>query len=369
MSHSVGRRILLDAYWWNGGPPSGRNVVRSMTTAWSHRFPEDDLTLAVRAEDAADVRAQLSAADIRASVFSVPRWARIHSLAARSLGRRSLGFDAVVTQNFATRTRGARSCVLVHDAMYVEHPGWFTPAERAYFSRLRPSLRDAETIFTTSAIETQRIARLWPETRSRLTRIGLAVPIDFALSPGLRPAAVDEDERFVLVVGRLNVRKNLRRLIDAFCDSPGLARSHRLVVVGEADGRNEDLALTGAEADRVSFLGRIGDPELRWLYTHCDLFAFASLDEGYGLPLLEARSCGARIAASNLAVFRELGVVDVFFEPRSTADIERALGVALSLPKPHPDPELAHGWDGVVERMRAAVTPAVDDRNPHVSAA
>jgi len=119
----------------------------------------------------------------------------------------------------------------------------------------------------------------------------------------------------------------------------------------------------------VSFLGRIGDPELSWLYAHCDLFAFASLDEGYGLPLLEARSCGARIAASNLAVFRELGVVDVFFEPRSTADIERALGVALELPKPQPDPELARGWDEVVERMRAAVAPAVDDRSPRVSAA
>ena len=369
MNQNVGRRVLLDAYWWNGGPPSGRNVVRSMTTAWARRFPEDDLTLAVRAEEAPDVRAQLAAADIRASVVSVPRWARIHSLAARSLGRRSVGFDAVVTQNFATRTRGARSCVLVHDAMYVEHPGWFTPAERAYFSRLRPSLRHADTIYTTSAIETQRIARVWPETRSRLTRIGLAVPIDFALSPELRPAAVEEDERFVLVVGRLNVRKNLRRLIDAFCDTPGLASSHRLVVVGEADGRNEDLALTGAEAERVSFLGRIGDPELRWLYAHCDLFAFASLDEGYGLPLLEARSCGARIAASNLAVFRELGVVDVFFEPRSTADIERALGVALALPKRLPDPELARGWDEVVGRMRASVAPAVDDRNPRVSAA
>src|SRR4051794_37368231 len=327
MTSIIGRRVLLDAYWWNGGPPSGRNVVRSMTTAWAHRYPEDELTLAVRAEEAADVRAQLAAAGIRASVVSVPRYARMHSIAAWSLGRRAYGFDAVITQNFATRTRGARSCVLVHDAMYVEHPSWFTPAERAYFSRLRPSLRHADTIFTTSAIETQRIARLWPETRSRLTRIGLAVPIDFALSPALRPTAVEEDEPFVLVVGRLNVRKNLRRLIDAFCDSPGLARSHRLVVVGEADGRNEDLALSGTEAERVSFLGRIGDPELRWLYAHCELFAFASLEEGCGLPLLGARWGGARIGASNLGVFRELGVVDVFFEPRSTADIERALGV------------------------------------------
>ncbi len=65
-----------------------------------------------------------------------------------------------------------------------------------YFSRLRPSLRHADTIYTTSAVETQRIARVWPETRSRLTRIGLAVPIDFALSPELRPAAVEEDETF-----------------------------------------------------------------------------------------------------------------------------------------------------------------------------
>jgi len=338
-----------------------------MTAAWAERYPEDQLTLAVRPDEAADVHAQLAAADIRASVVSMPSYARIHAIAAMSLGRQAEGYDAVLTQNFATKSKSARSCVLVHDAMYVAHPEWFTVAERAYFSRLRPSLRHADTIFTTSAIETQRIARVWPETRDRLTRIGLAVPIDFTLSLERRPVEVEVDERFVLVVGRLNVRKNLRRLIDAFCGSPELSRTHRLVVVGEPDGRNEDLALSGAEADRVRLMGRIGDPELRWLYAHCDLFAFASLDEGYGLPLLEARSCGARIAASNLPVFRELGVVDVFFDPRSTADIERALIAALALPRPELDPGLAHGWDQMIDRIRAALAPAVDDRNPRVA--
>lgn len=369
MTELPARRMLLDAYWWNGGPPSGRNVVRSMTTAWSRSHPEDDLTLAVRPDEEADVRAQLAAAGIRASTVAFPRYARMQSIAAWSLGRHADGFDAVLTQNFATRVHGsALSCVLVHDAVYVEHPDWFTAAERLYFSRLRPSLRHADTIFTTSAVETQRIARLWPEVRDRLTRIGLALPIDFVRSGERRPTEVDEDERYVLVVGRLNVRKNLRRLIDAFIGSPKLLAGYKLVIVGEPDGRHEDLAVEGREASQVLFLGRIGDPELRWLYTHCELFAFASLDEGFGLPLLEARSCGARITASNLEVFRELGVVDVFFEPKSTVDIERALTAALEVPRPAPDSGLERGWDEVIERIRAAVTPALGDRNPRVPA-
>jgi glycosyltransferase involved in cell wall biosynthesis len=252
--------------------------------------------------------------------------------------------------------------------VYVEHPDWFTAAERLYFSRLRPSLRHADTIFTTSAVETQRIARLWPEVRERLVRIGLALPIDFVRSGERRPAEVEEGERYVLVVGRLNVRKNLRRLIDAFIGSQKLLAGYRLVIVGEPDGRHEDLAIEGDEASRVLFLGRIGDPELRWLYTHCELFAFASLDEGFGLPLLEARSCGARITASNLDVFRELDVADVYFEPRSTVDIERAMTAALELPRPAPDSGLERGWDEVIERIRAAVTPALGDRNSRVTA-
>jgi glycosyltransferase involved in cell wall biosynthesis len=363
--------MLLDAYWWNGGPLSGRNVVRSMVSTWSHRYPDDDLTLAVREDDLADVRAQLSAADIRAGVIPVPRYAIFHAMGAWSLGRRAIGYDAVITQNFAAKTPGVRSCVLVHDAMFIEHPDWFTTPERGYLSRIRPSLRHADTIFTTSSVETQRISRLWPETRDRLTRVGLAVPVDFALSLARRPAELDDDDDgpFVLVVGRLNVRKNLRRLIDAFVQTPGLARSHRLLVVGEPDGRREDLNLTDAESRRVRFLGRVGDPELRWLYGPCDLFAFASLDEGYGLPLLEARSCGARIAASNIAVFREVGGVDVFFEPRSTADIERALSAALSVPKPQVEAGLDKGWDEIVERMRAAALPEVDELSPRLRTA
>ena len=353
MTAAGGLRVLVDGYWWESGAPSGRNVIRSLVGSWVAEHPDDRLTLAVPRHERAAVDDDLRRSSITTDVITFPRAARLGALAARSLGRRSAGYDAVLTQNFAARARGAISCVLVHDAMWADHPEWFSVAERVYLSAVRPSLRDADIIFTTSQSETDRIARVWPETRSRLRPVGLGVPVSLSEAAPHRPESLPDDMPFILVVGRLNIRKNLARLLEAFVHSPTLSRSHRLVVVGEPDGKL-DRAATSSAAVNVSFLDHIDDSRLRWLYENCELFIFPSLDEGFGLPLIEAQVLGARTLASDIPPFRELGGAEAYFDPRSTEDIERALSAALGRPPVVKRSEPV-GWKAVVDGMREAL--------------
>jgi glycosyltransferase involved in cell wall biosynthesis len=361
MSSERGLHLLLDAYWWVSGAASGRNVLTSLVATWSSHHPDDTLTLAVRPHERAMISDELARSGIRAEMIEYPRLARFQALAAWSLGRRASGFDAVLTQNFATRSRDTLSCVLVHDAMYVEHPEWFSIPERAYLSMLRPSLRAADVICTTSHAETARIARVWPETLSRLHPVGLGVPIGLTEAASRRPDSIRDDKPFILVVGRLNIRKNLRRLLDAFVGDASLSSAYRLVVVGEPDGKLDPSA-TASEENSVSFLDGIGDAELRWLYAHCALFVFPSLDEGFGLPLIEAHAMGARVSASDIPPFRELGGVQEYFDPHSPADIARAMSAALTHPSPAASGE-SHSWQPVVDGIREVIVASARSRS------
>lgn len=337
-------RVLFDAHWWLDGPPSGRAVLRNVVRAWSESFPDDTIALRVPAGQRSAVDSDIRSLGIDARVITAPRLAKLQAVAAASSGTVA-GFDAVVTQNFAAPTTHAVSATLVHDALFVEHPEWFSTAERAYLAALRPSLQAADIVFTTSAAETARIARVWPNVASKLRTVGLGASDVVDATPE-QPSG-SWDAPFVLAVGRINVRKNLARLIDAFSKSDAAA-THELVIVGEADGKGEDLP-AGA---RVRFLGHIPDAELAWLYANAALFAFPSLDEGFGLPLVEAAAFGTPSIASDIPPFRELGLAAAHFDPSDTDAMTRAIDAGLGLTASVTPPP---AWRDVAGRMRAAL--------------
>lgn len=280
----------------------------------------------------------------------------VHALAAITCTGSPERFDAVLTQNFAPISRQNLNVVLLHDVLFVDHPEWFSAKERVYLSGIRPSLRRADVVLTTSRSETDRISALWPELASKVAPVGLAVPCGFGQTEGRKPSVDPEvlERPYVLSVGRLNIRKNHRRLVEAYKDSD-LRKSHNLLLVGAPDGRAGDLA----EVDGVHVLSGVSDAELRWLYEHAALYIFPSLGEGFGLPLYEAAWFGLPIVASDLPVFRETGLVSEFFDPTDIGDIRGAIDRGLDA-RPVRLPEDST-WEHVVRRARAAIQ---SDRRP-----
>lgn len=115
---------------------------------------------------------------------------------------------------------------------------------------------------------------------------------------------------FVLFVGNFNPRKNLERLIQAFdqVKSNGNIK-HHLVIAGEQGWKfDRDKALEGVlHREAISFIGFVADEDMPALYTAADLFAFPTLYEGFGIPVIEAQTCGTPVLTSNCSALPEVG--------------------------------------------------------------
>jgi glycosyltransferase involved in cell wall biosynthesis len=150
--------------------------------------------------------------------------------------------------------------------------------------------------------------------------------------PRIRPG-------FLLYVGGDDARKNMEGTIRAYAQLPAaLRREHQLVIACRVGPlRRFELrtfaASLGIGGDELELTGFVSEDELAALYRSCGLFIFPSLYEGAGLPILEAMSCDAPVAASNTSSIPELlGDLEATFDPADPGDIARCLGEVLRDP-------------------------------------
>jgi glycosyltransferase involved in cell wall biosynthesis len=142
-------------------------------------------------------------------------------------------------------------------------------------------------------------------------------------------------QKFILFVGTLEPRKNLPRLLDAFCR---LKARHQfapdLVIVGRR-GWISDPILAGIRESRffncIHLTGHVPDGDLAALYNMARLLAFPSRYEGFGLPALEAMACGCPVVTSNRgALFEVTAGAAAYCDPGDTGSIAEAILRAAS---------------------------------------
>lgn len=347
-------RVLFDGYWWAQGPGANRMVMRELINAWSRHHPEDELIIAVRhrhRDQVGDVPADVQLTETRlwpqaaSNVVELPMLARRHRA------------DVVVCHNYAPIA--GPSVVFVHDLLFRDHPEWFSRAERAYFNLMPVTLPRASTVVTSSETESGRIRRI---TRRRdVPAVGLAVPRELAdCAPEPVPLA---HERFALIVGRLNVRKNLATAIEAAGLASAIDASCPLLVVG--DTRHSGISMLPDHVQRaaadgaVTFLGHVTNGQLRWLYQRALVTLCLSLDEGFGMPPLEAAYFGSPLIVSDIPVFREtVGAVAELVDPLDAPAVATAIDAACARSADERSArhrhELGYSWSATAAALRQA---------------
>lgn len=357
-------KILFDAFWWPVGPASNRLVLRDIITAWSETFPDDEMVLALPSSwegrvrdlpEAASVVNTSSGQHALASIFELP-----------ILARRERA-DVVLAHNFTPLS--GPSATFIHDVMFQTDPEWFTRPERIYFTAIPLLASRARVVLTSSEAEAQRIRAENPRL-TQVSAIGLAVGTNLLSAKPSRPdiptgpLGGTAPEGFLLSVGRLNVRKNLAASLEAAAISGAITERFPLLVVGEPDGRGEDLpAVVRAAVDDASiiFLGRVSDDELAWLYSNAAGLVFMSRGEGFGLPQIEARHFGCPLLLSDLPVFREVsGEHALYADPSRVEDIARGIRELVRTGRSAPRPLALPAWDEVVSNARKAIVESLD---------
>lgn len=142
----------------------------------------------------------------------------------------------------------------------------------------------------------------------------------------LPPATAVPRQKVVLHVGAVQHRKNIVRLVDAF---EKLDREWQLVLAGSAGyGAAEIMAHIEASAvrGRIRVLGYVRPAELTDWYARAMIFAFPSLDEGFGMPVLEAMAAGTPVISSNRSAIPEVaGDAAWLVNPEDTEELSEAL--------------------------------------------
>ena len=205
-----------------------------------------------------------------------------------------------------------------HD-LFVMTSEYSTPEFRARFTG---QARDAASR-ATAVIAVSEFTR-----RQVIEHLGVAPERVYVVHHGIRNlgGAQGRREPVILHVGAIQKRKNIARLVGAF---ETVSADWRLVLAGSAGyGSQEILArIAGSPASsRIAVLGYVPPEDLASWYARCSVFAFPSLDEGFGMPVLEAMAAGAPVLTSNRSALPEVaGDAALLVDPGDAEAIGQAL--------------------------------------------
>jgi glycosyltransferase involved in cell wall biosynthesis len=229
----------------------------------------------------------------------------------------------------------------LHDSQaYLDHP-----SSKAWYEAKVNALARCDLLLSISEWVRQDALEKLKLDPARIVTIGAGVDPRFCPPADVKAAlqrvqALHGISRpYVMYNGGFDPRKNVSRLILAFASLPLEVReTHQLVIVGRTSteqmaGLQSAMREARLPPMAVVFTGFVSDDALVDLYASCALFVFPSMLEGFGLPPLEAMSCGAPVLASNTTSLPEvMGRADATFDPADTEAIAAAMGDVLTQP-------------------------------------
>jgi len=207
-----------------------------------------------------------------------------------------------------------RSVFTLHDLTVLKFPAAHTQLNRCFLRWMLPRfLQAADAVIADSHCTKQDALQLYRLSADRVHVVHLGVDARFKPIEAASARRVQEGyqlpERFILAVSTIEPRKNLIVLLEAYQALRQRQPDIQLVMAGKRGWHSEPfferlqaLGLT----DKVRLLGFVPDGDLPALYSLAEIFAFPSLYEGFGLPVLEAMACGTPVICSNTSSLPEV---------------------------------------------------------------
>jgi len=160
---------------------------------------------------------------------------------------------------------------------------------------------------------------------------------------------------YILSVSTIEPRKNIKTLIEAFIElkSEGFLKDLKLVLVGKKGWKNKDiLRKIDLYRDEIIYTGYVSDEELVSLYSNAKLFVFPSIYEGFGIPVLEARSCDCCVLTTDIEELREACGEGCIFTKPNKESLKKTLKDIFSGRLYCSDKKNIFLWDNEVKKLK-----------------
>lgn len=251
--------------------------------------------------------------------------------------------DIVFYTNYVSlpTLRKRKKVLAVYDLGFLDCPEFMQPVNLSYLQRFcPPSIMSADLIITISEFTKQQLHQHFPDMQADIvvTPIPPMTPRTqgtAALSSRLAALGI-QPNGYILYLGTIEPRKNIKRLVEAYAELPRAIRArYALVLAGGKGWKDEEIIkiIRQKQAEGLAIIqtGYISDDEKTALYAHARCFTLLSHYEGFGMPALEAMQHGLPILLSDIPVFHEVaGKAAHYCDKDETTAIKTALETILT---------------------------------------
>ena len=234
------------------------------------------------------------------------------------------------------RKSGIRSVVTIHDLIFLRHPEFYNWVDtKIYAWKFRQTLREADHVIAISEctkrdilyygdIDEQKISIVYQSFAPRFS-----VEVSEEQRTQVR-SAYQLPQRYILNVGSIEARKNILQAVQAL---PLLPDDVVLVMVGRHTPYTDQVLQYVREhhlEERVRVLHGVPDEHLPMLYALAESFVYPSVYEGFGIPIIEAISCGLPVVACSGSCLEEAGGPDsLYVQPGNVEAMAAAIRLTL----------------------------------------
>ncbi len=278
--------------------------------------------------------------DPRFTLRNIPKNPLLRLSASLPLALRQIQPDIFHCQYIRPLWGSHKTVVTIHDLAYEHFPEFFHPREVAQMKTLvRWTAKKVDHILTVSEFSAADIAERYGVPRERITVTYQAASPDF--QPRNKKSCQAHLARvygiqapFILYVGRIQARKNLPRLVEAYASIRKQGADVQLVMVGKKDWQSELLLAKVRELgleSSVIFTGFVPFDNLPLFYNAAEAFVFPSFFEGFGLPVIESMASGVPTITSYGSSLQEVaGNGALLIDPTDTGSIAAAMEKVLN---------------------------------------
>lgn len=257
-----------------------------------------------------------------------------------------LKIDLLHSPHYSTPLFGSwfKRVITFHDMTFFLFPQKHQRVKSVYFQwAMKKSILLANAIISVSDSTTKDVLSVFKTNNTKIFTIHEAAANDFKHNINLRldilkNMALELPDNYILFVGTIEPRKNILGLIRAYLlFEPILKEKYKLVIVGKKGWYYEEVFSIVREKginDRVLFAGYVPEEYLPLIYNRASLFVYPSFYEGFGLPVLEALTCGVPVITSNISSMPEIaGNAAILVNPNDIGAINRAMAKILNSPE------------------------------------